>query len=74
MTTCESPAPGRVRTAVHRLSTALRTEPSLVLTLGDVERLCALDPDACRSVVAAFEDARLLRKRSDGAFVVTRPV
>ena len=69
MITRESSAPGPVRAAVHRLAAALQEEPRLALTAHQAAHLCALDPEACRSVLAAFEHARLLERRADGAFV-----
>ena len=69
MITRESSAPGPVRAAVHRLAAALQEEPRLALTAHQAAHLCALDPEACRSVLAAFEHARLLERRADGVFV-----
>jgi DNA-binding IclR family transcriptional regulator len=59
----------RIAAAVRRLTSVFVTEPERELSLADAQHLTGLDAPACQIVLETLQDARVLRRSSDGRFV-----
>ena len=55
--------------AVQRLKGVFLEAPGTRLTLLEAVRLSGLDQPVCETVLGALEDARFLRRASDGSYV-----
>ena len=58
----------RIPEAVRRLKGLYLEVPGSQLSSVEAARLSGLDPEVCESVLAAFEDARILRRSRTGIF------
>ena len=47
--------------------------PDMRLTLEQVQRLCGIEPSLCKLALEALVEAKFLRLRSDGAYVLFGP-
>jgi len=56
----------------HDLAKRIRAEylemPDMRLTVGQVERLCGIDPPTCQMVLDSLVDAKFLRLHQDGTY------
>ena len=66
-------ASSRVTDAVQKLKGVFLQAPATQLSLVDAVRLSGLERDTTRLILEALEDARFLRRASNGLFV-KRPV
>jgi hypothetical protein len=62
-------ATSRIAIAVQQLTGAFVQEPERELSLADAQCLTGLDERSCRLVLETLQDARVLRRGSDGRFV-----
>ena len=60
----------RVVDAVQRLKGIFLEMPGTQLSMADATRLSGLDRPICRIVLEALEDARFLKRRDDGIFLL----
>ena len=60
----------RVVDAVQRLKGIFLEMPGTQLSMADATRLSGLDRPVCRIVLEALEDARFLKRRDDGIFLL----
>ena len=58
---------------LDRLRAEFREMPDMRLTLEQVQRLCGIEPSLCKLALEALVEAKFLRLRSDGAYVVFGP-
>jgi hypothetical protein len=63
----------RVIDAVQRLRGIFLEMPGTELSMADATRLSGLTRPVCRIVLEALEDARFLKRRSDGVFTRRGP-
>jgi DNA-binding IclR family transcriptional regulator len=63
----------RVSRAVQQLKHVFTHAPATTLTLSDVERISGLDSVACERILAAFEDARFLKRGPHGYYRLIDP-
>ena len=54
--------------AFDRLRAEYIEMPGMQLTAAQVQRLCGIGPDACRTVLTALVDAEFLYVRQDGTY------
>ncbi|MQA28364.1 MAG: hypothetical protein GEU82_00795 [Luteitalea sp.] len=59
----------RIADAVQQLTGVFMQEPERELSLAEAERLTGLDPASCQIVLETLQDARFLRRATDGRFV-----
>lgn len=59
----------RVEEAVMRLKGSFLEMPGTQLTVCDAARLTGLEDETCSIILSALEDARFLRRRTNGVFV-----
>ena len=62
-------APPRVVEAVQRLKGAFLETPAVQMSLVDASRLSGLERGTTRLILEALEDARFLRRASNGLFM-----
>jgi len=60
----------RVAEAVQRLKGIFLEMPGTQLSMADATRLSGLERPVCRIVLEALEDARFLKRRQDGIFML----
>lgn len=58
---------------LDRLRAEFREMPDMRLTLEQVHRLCGIEPSLCKLALEALVEAKFLRLRSDGAYVLFGP-
>ena len=60
----------RIVDAVQRLKGIFLEMPGIQLSMADATRLSGLERPVCRIVLEALEDARFLKRRQDGIFML----
>ena len=56
------------RNVMERIRAEYLEMPNMRLTVGQVERLCGIDPAACRFVLDSLVDAKCLDRHRDGTY------
>jgi hypothetical protein len=54
----------------ERLRAEYREMPGMQLKLEQVQRLCGIEPSLCKEALDALVDAKFLRVKSDGSYVL----
>jgi hypothetical protein len=57
----------------ERLRAEYREMPGMRLKLEQVQRLCGIEASVCKAALEALVDAKFLRVKSDGSYVLFGP-
>jgi hypothetical protein len=63
------PNRGTIEALALRISGEYREMPGLSLTVRQASRLWQIEADACQAVLDGLVAAKILRRRSDGAYI-----